>query len=435
MISNCERAGCAGLVRFFDNYELQFNSPIPPIFWWSCNNCSYLAQQNTINFPVVQVQAGQVILPLFATFFLPPGNVTISFPETTVRITSDLNYYQYVGGTYGIFYQVWFSLWSLFNAISAVVFMYMQLKKRRSEYPLLAVSALSLECFCNAMRFMICVVDPLVVWGVYWPIYILQIWGSFFFSFSLIATFLIAFFWFRLSFHFGRKLDVTSPAVVLPVVIVSLLILAVEYVPLFILIFSPIYVGNTLLGRIIAQSICYWLISAFFIISGIRVLLLMRRGSRMHGKDRWHRSIAVFVIVDAILLTSFGCFIYAFNSPDAQQTNMWYGLATVQSFFLLLISTVQIYVFATNPRTAASGPVSTTAESSGQGSVTTADRDSDGYIKVDASCCGRRIFRRKSSSGNTGQNDTLASTAVSGKSLDATIPDEDDAVVSGIVVL
>jgi hypothetical protein len=263
MISNCERAGCAGLVRFYESEELQFNSPIPPIFWWSCRNCSYLAPQNSIDFPVVQSQIGQQALLLFGAILTMP-NLTIVFPEVNVTVNSDINYYQYVGGTYGIFYQVWMGLWSLFNTVCAAVFIYAQLKKRRAEFPLLAVVALTLECFANAMRFTICVVDPLVVWGIYWPISVLQIWSSFFFSWSLIATFLIAFFWFKLSFHFGRKLDTTSPAVIVPVLFVSILILAVEYVPLCILIFSPIYVGNTLLGRVIAQSLCYWIISAFF---------------------------------------------------------------------------------------------------------------------------------------------------------------------------
>ncbi len=428
MISNCERAGCAGLVRFYDSEELQFNSPVPPIFWWSCKNCSYLAPQNSINFPVIQSEAGPQVLLLFYSFFVS-SNVTIVFPEVNVQISSELNYYQYVGGTYGIFYQVWMALWSLFNVVSAGLFIYAQLRKRRAEFPLLAVVALSLECFCNAMRFTVCVVDPLVVWGVYWPISVLQIWLSFFFSWSLIATFLIAFFWFRLSFHFGRKLDMTSPIVVVPVVIVSLLILAVEYVPLCILIFSPIYVGNTILGRIIAQSICYWIISAFFIASGLRVLQLMRRGTRMHGKDRRQKSMATFLLVDACLLTAFGCFIYAFNSPDAQRTNMWYGLTTVQACFLLTISTVQIYVFATNPR-GAEGHVSTTADSQGG---STMERDSDGYIKADAGCCGMRFRGRKSSASTRTGGDTLASNAVSGKSLDASIPPSD--VVTGVVEL
>jgi hypothetical protein len=432
MISNCERAGCAGLVRFYESEELQFNSPIPPIFWWSCRNCSYLAPQNSIDFPVVQSQIGQQALLLFGAILTMP-NLTIVFPEVNVTVNSDINYYQYVGGTYGIFYQVWMGLWSLFNTICAAVFIYAQLKKRRAEFPLLAVVALSLECFANAMRFTICVVDPLVVWGVYWPISVLQIWSSFFFSWSLIATFLIAFFWFKLSFHFGRKLDTRSPAVIIPVIFVSILILAVEYIPLCILIFSPIYVGNTLLGRVIAQSLCYWIISAFFIVSGIRVLILMRRGTRLHGKDRRQKSMASFIIADACLLTAFGCFIYAFTDPTAQRTNMWYGLATVQSAFLLTISTIQIWVFATSP-SGRVGHVSTTADSQAGGASTTMDRDSDGYIKADAGCCGIRLGRRrKSSTGNTSANDTLASNAVTGKSLDVSMPEED--VVTGVVEL
>lgn len=282
MISNCERAGCAGLVRMFDNDQSQQNSPIPPIFWWANLNRSYLAPQNAINFPVMQAQIGPAVNLLFGAFFAP--NVTIVFPQVNVVVSSQLDYYQQVGGTYGIFYEVWIGLWSLFNFISAGVFIYAQLTRKTAEFPLLAVVALSLECFCNLMRFTVAVVDPFVVWGIYWPIYILQIWLSFFFSWSLVATFLIAFFWFRLSFHSGRKLNISSPIVVIPCVIVSLLILAVEYVPLMVLVFSPIPVNNTLLGRTIAQSLCYWIVSAFFIVSGARILMLIRRGAKMHHR-------------------------------------------------------------------------------------------------------------------------------------------------------
>jgi hypothetical protein len=112
---------------------------------------------------------------------------------------------------------------------------------------------------------------------------------------------------------------------------------------------------------------------------------------------------------------------------------MWYGLATVQSAFLLTISTIQIWVFATSPK-GREGHVSTTADSQAAGASTTMERDSDGYIKADAGCCGIRLGRRrKSSTGNTSANDTLASNAVTGKSLDASMPEED--VVTGVVEL
>ncbi len=368
---------------------------------------------------MIQAQAGPVILPLLGSFFAPPSaNLTpIVFPEVSVQITSQRNYYQYVGETYGIFFQVITALWALVNFVSAAIFIYAQLTRRRAEFPLLAVVSLSLECLCNVLRFSINVVDPLLVWGIYWPLYIIQIWQSYFFSLSLIATFLIAFFWFRLSFHMGRKLKVGKPAVFVPILVISIMILAIEFAPLMIVIFSPFYVGDTLTGRIIAQSICYWIISAFFIISGIRIMTLIRRGRKMqYRKDERQKSMATFIIVDACLLTSFGCFIYAYTSPLAQTTNMWYGLTTMQCFWLLAISSVQIFVFAAKPSRSSddSNPTgtdagSTSATASGAGN--NAERDSDGYMKADMSCCGRKVKSTNSrdvgNSGNTIDADNL----------------------------
>jgi hypothetical protein len=36
MISNCERAGCLGLIRFYASDDDLYSSPVPPQFWWNC---------------------------------------------------------------------------------------------------------------------------------------------------------------------------------------------------------------------------------------------------------------------------------------------------------------------------------------------------------------------------------------------------------------
>jgi hypothetical protein len=101
-----------------------------------------------------------------------------------------------------------------------------------------------------------------------------------------------------------------------------------------VVVFSHGYIINTILGRVIAQSLCYWILSAFFVLSGARVLTLLARASRVRGtKDRRQIGIARFIIVDAVLLTSFGFFIYSFTAPSAQSTNMWYELK--QTYYLL----------------------------------------------------------------------------------------------------
>ncbi len=62
MISNCERAGCAGFVRF---YNRDVSNIVLPQFWWSCLNCSILSpQRNLIDFPVMQVPIGTLVNPL-----------------------------------------------------------------------------------------------------------------------------------------------------------------------------------------------------------------------------------------------------------------------------------------------------------------------------------------------------------------------------------
>jgi hypothetical protein len=145
---------------------------------------------------------------------------------------------------------------------------------------------------------------------------------------------------------------------------------------------------------------------------------------------------ARFVVVDAILLTSFGAFIYSMIGPLAQTTNMWYGLVTVQSFFLLLISTIQIWVFASRPVASGPGDASTPTDSVGD----TVERDSDGYLKADLGCCGRKLksssssrSSRLGSKSQVGGSMTNNSLGNSGKSLDAPLPDSE--VVDGIVEL
>lgn len=139
---------------------------------------------------------------------------------------------------------------------------------------------------------------------------------------------------------------------------------------------------------------------------------------------------ARFVVVDACLLTAFGCFIYSMIGPLAQTTNMWYGLVSVQSFFLLLISSIQIWIFAARP---AGRPADEATPSDSVGEAT-AERDSDGYLKADLGCCGRR--RRAPAPGLSSRLASQSfggSTGVSGRSLDAPLPDSE--VVDGIVEL
>ncbi len=138
------------------------------------------------------------------------------------------------------------------------------------------------------------------------------------------------------------------------------------------------------------------------------------------------------MVVDACLLTAFGCFIYAFTS-DLQFTNMWFGINTVQATFLASISTIQIFIFSTNPRSSTSassgGATESGAGTSGTG-TTDSERDSDGYIKADLTCCGKKI-RRQSSMGTL--DSTANDTVFSGKSIDSRVPDSD--IVDGVVVL
>ena len=279
MISNCERAGCAGFVRF---YNRDVSNIVLPQFWWSCLNCSILSpQRNLIDFPVMQVPIGTLVNPLitvttfsigrtgsnclscaeicpqvqcpytasdvlpgcfvflfcFVFFFFfsdgyvsftvisdackqcaqqfllnsaycrlprcrgdpdcvqcttslalgvvgptcltnsvtcaflqcgvsqvvcPSDNSTNStplasnttlYPEVNVTITSQRSHYQLVAESYGIVFQVLFSIWTMFNCVSSFVFLIGHIQKRKKDVPVLSVAVLSLECFCNLFRF------------------------------------------------------------------------------------------------------------------------------------------------------------------------------------------------------------------------------------------------------------------------------------------
>lgn len=398
MVSNCELAGCAGMVRFFSaEDDFLFNSPVVPQFWWSCLNCSYLNPAHpAIDFPVTQAAVGPVMLPLFYAILSPPNASIppIVFPVVNVTMTSDISNFQYIGATFGLFAQVFLSLWALVNVVLAIYLLVLQLRrgKRQTVYPTLAITTLALEAWCNFCRLPVLLVDPFFAWGIYMPTYIVQIWISFFWSWSLIATFLIAFYWYRISFEAGRRTEFTSPKVLIPVILLSILLLCAEYVPLCIAIFSSVFIENTLLGRVIAESICYWAVSAFFIISGVRVLMILGRGASGRGltrATRQQKSLARFVISLSALLTVFGAFLYANTTTEAKFTNGWYGINFVTFVFLLAISLLQILIFnvARKKTDETSG---TTTNDSGSGSRSRGGTVTDGYAKVDQGCCGRR---------------------------------------------
>lgn len=71
-------------------------------------------------------------------------------------------------------------------------------------------------------------VDPVLAWGTLYPVYIIEIWLSWAFSWSLLATFLIAFFWFKISFAASKYYEPHTVVLWILFVVFALLILSVE---------------------------------------------------------------------------------------------------------------------------------------------------------------------------------------------------------------
>lgn len=412
MISQCEMAGCAGFVRLWSDESLYFNSPIPAQFHWGCNNCSVLNPlRPAITFPVAQAQLGPLALQLMLVMLgvvPPPNNTPIVIPDTLVSMDAQQSRFQYLSSTYGIFLQVFLACWCVFNATFAVFGLAKQFRLRKvsSRRPWLAVTALSLELLAQVLRFILNVTDPIFAWGVYLPSYIVQIWISYFYAVSLLATFYIAFYWFRISFSMSRSFNMFTPLSIFCMVIFSLLILAMEFVPLMIEVFSTVYVQNTLLGRVIALSILCWALAAFFIVSGTRVLFILYQGNRYRASQtRYQKSMSVFLIVDAFLLIAFGCFAYAETAAVYVQTDGFIAINTVYFVLLSAISSAQILVFAlTKPHEKSNlsgSAVTATGNSTTATTTTGGGRSRDEFIAVDEGCCGIPKRKRKSRQSST----------------------------------
>ena len=225
--------------------------------------------------------------------------------------------------------------------------------------------------FCSLFETLVryVVVDPVLSYGTLYPVYIIQIWLSWAFAWSLLATFLIAFFWFKLSFSVSQKLSQNGFVLWISAIVFSLLILSVEvrstqkslsivyisfrykYVPLMIIVFGDVYILDAILGRVIAQSLCYWFLSAFFISSGCRILYLLNKAADLRRQTSGQRTMARFMVADAVLLTSFGAFVYAFTTPTATTSvAAFFALYSVEFAFLASISSVQIWMFKLAPK-------------------------------------------------------------------------------------
>jgi hypothetical protein len=271
MISNCELAGCSGFVRLMDKHynsveDAIYNSELLLQYWFRCRNCSFLnPQRPAIMFPVATAEIGHAVLPLLYSMLQQGGNSTLLFPEVVVAMTSSESQWHFITRTYGVAFQVVFSLWSALNASLAVLLIFAQLKNG-TVLPLLAILVLSLELVANILRFVFFVVDPSFSWGSYYPYPVLLVFAKQWASLTLIAAFITAVFWLKVSFL--RSDNRFNILWYLHIVIVSLLLLVAELVTILLSVFLNVSIYDTKLGRVICVSVSLILIAIFFVISG-----------------------------------------------------------------------------------------------------------------------------------------------------------------------
>lgn len=345
MAKNCARASCAGLVQFGFDAPPDSRFDLTVRDWWDrFNGTGY-------TFPVMQC-----LMPPAVFSQLLLGNVTI--PPSVVLLSDGLSGYDVLAQSYGIFFQVFFSVWSLFLVLSAALFIWGQVVASREggkRFPEVAIVTLSFELLCNLMRFIYCVVDPLWKNGLY-PVQIHMVFVTGFFSFSLIATLALALFWWMsLSTSRATKVRLRDCGPLSFLVGGSLIALAGEFIPAGLRLgFANINLTGLSLeisGGFALGS--YLLLSGFFLISGVRVVYTLNRGRAMRtdgaAMPRLQQRLLYFVVADSLSMITCGGLFLLVTSPWFLTNAGFWACFSVIWVFLCLISTLQVYTFRALP--------------------------------------------------------------------------------------
>jgi hypothetical protein len=320
-------------------------APYSPVsynyFLWNRNRSIF---GGDINFPVVAVNMGSLVN---ATFYYVAGGVgeIEDFPVVNISLTFEIGYYNFLGLTFGVCMQIVFAFWCMLNMVLSVVFITRLMKRKFVGF--LAYAVLLLEFLAQIPRLILSVVDPFYCWAI-WPINISSFLQTYCAAASLAATWLIAVFWAESSFKTTRQVPQLVKHCFVVTVIVGVFLL--EYLPDWYLASgfgSATDIANALLIRAIVAAILYFLLSAFFIISGCKVLYMLYQGSMLQGRklSEFQKYCAGYIVIDSCIMTALGCLIFWYSSSRLIEYYANYGFGTAYYVLLLAKSTNQIIFF------------------------------------------------------------------------------------------
>jgi hypothetical protein len=265
-------------------------------------------------------------------------------------LSSDTSNFGYAAASYGVAFQVFFSVTNFVLCAAAafwIVAQVRQAKRANAPVPDLAILTLSLEFVGCLTRFVYVVVDPLWAYGTY-PSYLHLFFGPGFNAFSLSATVVIAVFWSSVVCAAGKSFALRNWK---SVIIVVALILVVFFAQIILGIMRvTLSVSSTNYMLLVSSILSASFIGAcalYFLITGALLIHRLRKGRQLRDPNQSQVVFfLVFVIVDTVLLVGEAIVSLLFASDFFGTVVGFYTVFSLIWLLQLLVSANQIFVFA-----------------------------------------------------------------------------------------